>query len=84
MRPRTNDTQLGSDNPDNIDGKKKVLAKSQRLGFETGIPLPESGNARYLRAAATDSKGQIIGCTPVWDSVTGNTLPVDKKVTAYE
>lgn len=71
--------QLGSDQADDgTDGQSKVLARSPRRGFETAIQLTECA-ARYLRAAATDSEGQIIGYTPAWDSSTGEALTVDEE-----
>lgn len=74
----TDDGQLGSDQADGTDGQSKVLATSPRRGFETAIQLTDCA-ARYLRAAATDSEGRIIGYTPVWDSSTGESLTVDEE-----
>jgi hypothetical protein len=63
------DGQFGSDHADKIHGSTTVLAKSPRRGFETVIPL--SHVPKYLRAAATDSKGRVLGHTAAWDCTTG-------------
>ncbi|MBE3049281.1 hypothetical protein IMZ48_43635 [Candidatus Bathyarchaeota archaeon] len=70
LRKRGNDDHHGGGN---------VLAKSERRGFETAIPLDNASGRRYLRAAATDSKGKVIGYTPVWDCSTGEAVAVDEE-----
>jgi hypothetical protein len=44
-----------------------------RAGFETTIPLGHT-NFKYVRAAALDGNGQIIGSTGICDTITGKVV----------
>jgi hypothetical protein len=58
-----------------------TLAHVPRGGFETTIPLGHT-NAKYLRGAALDSNGQVIGSTGVCDTITGKVVEVDRPISA--
>lgn len=49
-----------------LDGAKSVVAQSPRNGFETRFKLDHYLD--YVRIAALDSHGKIIGATPAVDT----------------
>jgi hypothetical protein len=73
--------QLADSTTDSVDGADKVVAHSNRTGFETAIQLGPNAVARYARAAALTSNGTILGSTPVIDLTTGAVTNVNYTVT---
>ena len=48
-----------------------------RSGFETAIPI-ELGKAKFVRAAALDVEGKVLGATDIVEVVSGESQAVDK------
>lgn len=84
--PRNPSNQLASNATTNIDGERFVVATARRSGFETtltlGVAVNETALRRFVRAAALDLNGTVIGSSGVLDLVSGNVTDVDYNVTS--
>lgn len=68
-----------SDNMIDLNGAEKVVAQSPRNGFETRFKLDHYLD--YVRIAALDSQGKIIGATPAVHTRSRETIVLDYEVT---
>ena len=62
-----------------LNGAEKVVAQSPRNGFETRFKLDHYLD--YVRIAALDPQGKIIGATPAVDTRSRETIVLDYNVT---
>jgi hypothetical protein len=68
-----------SDNMIDLNGPERVVAQSPRNGFETRFKLDHY--LAYVRIAALDSQGKIIGATAAVDTRSRETIVLDYNVT---
>lgn len=74
---------LASDSADDLDGANKTVAFAEREGFETHIFLA-SLDAGYVRAAALNEAGDVIGSTGIADLNSGVISAAEYPVTEVE
>lgn len=68
-----------SDNTTELNGADSVVAQSPRNGFETQFKLDHY--LSYVRIAALDSEGNIIGATKAVDTLSRKVIDLDYDVT---
>lgn len=69
---------------DGLDGAGRVTARGPRQGFETELWFEGRGELRYVRAAALNAAGDVIGSTGVVDLENGGVVMVDYPVTSVD
>ncbi|KAI1370975.1 hypothetical protein F4677DRAFT_322956 [Hypoxylon crocopeplum] len=70
---------LADNSTDNLSSWDRVVQRAARAGFETFVGLETS--PRYVRAAALDADGHVLGSTDAVDMNTGDTVQVNGSVT---
>lgn len=74
---------LASNRENDLDGADKVVARSERDGFETALWL-QKAEQRYLRAVAVGAGGAILGASGVYDTKEKTVKPVEEPVTQVD
>lgn len=74
---------LASNRANDLNGAGKVVARSERVGFETVLWAPEA-DQRYLRAVAIGSGGLILGASGVYDTMQKSVTQVAYSVTEVD
>lgn len=76
--------QLASDSETGVDYYKNVIAKANRTGFETEVPLGDTFSRRYIGAAAVAKDGTVLGSTYVVDMENGKPVMLSSGITTIK